>query len=82
MSERNMVRVDWIDVQSLDLGLCMPVDLPTEPVGCSTIGFLVRENKSNFFLAKEVWDNGACKYVHIIPKRFVEKIVELEEAKK
>ena len=73
-----IVRVDWIDVQSLDVGLCFPCDLPEEPVKASCVGWLVKENKSNYFLAKELWDNGMCKYVHVIPKRFVEKLTVLE----
>lgn len=78
MSDFKVVRIDWVDVQSLDLGLVFPHDLTDEPVACSLVGFLVKETKQNYFVAKEVWDNGACKYVHIIPKKFVEEIYELE----
>jgi len=66
--KRKVVLLRWVDAQSLDCGLCFPVDLSDEPVVAEIVGFLVKETKRNYFLAKELWENGMCKYVHIVPK--------------
>ena len=77
MTEFTMLLVEWTDVQSLDLGLCFPEDIPYEPVNCRLIGFLVKETKDCLFLAKEVWDNGMCKYIHTIPKKYIKERKEV-----
>ena len=69
--KRKVVLLKWVDAQSLETGLCWADELPDEPVVAEIVGFLVRETKENYFLAKEIWENGMCKYVHIIPKRSV-----------
>jgi hypothetical protein len=71
--KRRVVLLQWVDAQSFDVGLCFPDELPDEPVVAEIVGFLVRETKKNYFLAKELWENGMCKYVHIVPKRSVVK---------
>ena len=68
-----IVLLEWIDVQSLDYGIVYPEYLQDEPIKCQIIGFLVKETKDNYFLAKEVWETGQCKYIHIIPKKYVIK---------
>ena len=68
-----IVLLEWIDAQSLDYGIVYPEDLQDEPIKCRIIGFLVKETKDNYFLAKEVWETGQCKYIHIIPKKYVIK---------
>ena len=71
--KRKIVLLEWADAQSIDQGLCFPDELPDEAVRAEIVGFLVRETKKNYFLAKELWENGMCKYIHIIPKRSVIK---------
>jgi len=66
-----VVLIKWVDVQSIDCGLCFPDEIPNEPVTAEIVGFLVKETKNNYFLAKEIWETGQCKYVHIIPKKYV-----------
>jgi len=66
-----IVLLEWVDVQSLDTGLIYPEDLQDNPVKCKIVGFLVKETAENYFLAKEIWENGMCKYIHIIPKKYV-----------
>ena len=64
----NVVMIEWIDVQSIQEGLIYPHEMDLEPVHCFLVGFLVKETESNYYLAKEYWDSGQCKYLHIIPK--------------
>ncbi len=68
-----IVLLEWIDAQSLDCGIIYPEDLQEEPIKCQIVGFLIKETKDNYFLAKEVWETGQCKYIHIIPKKYVIK---------
>jgi len=69
--KRKVVLLRWVDAQSIEGALCWVDELPEEPVVAEIVGFPVRETKDNFFLAKELWENGQCKYVHIVPKRSV-----------
>lgn len=76
-----IVNITWIDPQFLELsGLSYHDDL--EGIGlvrCSLVGHLVKETPDIYFIAKELWANGAFKYVHMIPKVIVEKIAVLKE---
>lgn len=76
-SNFKLVLIKWIDVQSIDAGLCFPDDLVDEPVSCEIVGFVVKETKTNIFIAKEVWETGQCKYIHIIPKKYISDRYEL-----
>lgn len=71
-----IVKVEWIDPQFLELnGLSYPDDLEDiELQRCVLVGHLVKETDDILFLAKELWDCGAFKYVHMIPKKIIEKI--------
>jgi len=83
MVEPRVVRIDWIDVQSIDIGLQHVDDLKeVKPLHASIIGWLVYEDKDNYFVAKEYWkDYDMFKYVHVIPKKTcILKITTLEEA--
>lgn len=75
-----IVKIEWIDPQFLELrGLSYPDDLDGIHLQrCCIVGHLVKETKDIYFVAKELWDNGAFKYVHMIPKKIVEKVEVLE----
>ena len=75
-----IVKIDWIDPQFLDVGgLSYVEELEgVECKMCSIVGHLVKETDTTYFVAKELWENGAFKYIHMIPKKIVEKISELK----
>ncbi len=79
-----IVKVTWIDAQRLELGVIQREEIPTiEPIECDIVGFLVDENKDRIVIAQEKWDElGGCKYVHVIPKVSILKIVKLKEVGK
>lgn len=68
-----IVFLKWIDVQMLDTALIYPEELTEKPIMAGLVGFLIKETKDNYFIAKEVWETGQCKWVHIIPKKYVIK---------
>jgi len=78
--KNEMVLIHFVDAQLLDTGLVFPDELEYEPAIASLIGFLVKETKEVYFIAKEVWETGQCKYIHIIPKEYVKEIYPLEVA--
>ncbi len=68
------IEFELIDIQSVDFSLMELEDLnKIVPAKMKIIGYLIKENTENFFLAKEVWETGQFKYVHIIPKKYVVK---------
>jgi len=70
--EYKKLELELIDIQSIDFSLMELEDLnEIKPVKMKIIGFLVKQDKQNYFLAKEVWETGQFKYVHIIPKKYV-----------
>ena len=75
-----IVKIEWIDPQFLELrGLSYKEDLVgLQLQKCVIVGHLVKETKDIYFVAKELWENGAFKYVHMIPKKIVEKCEELK----
>lgn len=77
-----VVKIKWMDVMSLDTALITKEDLINEgvkPCPAEIVGFLVHEDKENYFIAKELWETGQFKYVHIIPKKTaILSIVELK----
>ena len=78
-----MVCIDWFDVTSFELsGLSDLQDLDgIEPPLASIIGFLVKETDSAYFIAKEVWETGQFKYIHIIPKKTaIKEIIYLRKS--
>jgi len=82
--EMKIVKIEWIDPQFLEMtGLSYSDDLDEiRPQSCCIVGHLVKETKDVYFVAKELWDNKAFKYVHIIPKRIVEKMEVLKCSKR
>jgi len=75
-----IIKIDWIDPQLLEMqGLSYPEDLEGIKLQkCSIVGHLIKETKDTYFIAKELWENGAFKYIHMIPKKIVENIKTLK----
>ncbi len=71
---REIIELTWMDAQSLDIepSLVRKEDVAKlNGITCSIVGYLVDENVERYVLAKEVWENGYYKYLHIIPKKSV-----------
>ena len=65
----DIVCIEWLDVMSLDSGLLEKSDLEDlEPCHATICGFLVHETDNCYYIAKEWWETGQFKYVHLIPK--------------
>ena len=79
-----IVKIEWFDAQFMDMGgLSIQEDLiRTKPMKCCIVGHLVLETDDAYFIAKELWENGSFKYVHIIPKKIVDNIEMLEHENK
>lgn len=77
-----LVKLDWVDVQSLDSSLLYLEEiLNLEPCKASLVGWLVHENEKNYYVAKEYWENGGFKYLHVVPKNSSQlQVTELKEA--
>lgn len=75
-----IVKITWVDPQFLEMrGLSYFDDLEDLKLqNCSIVGHLVKETKEIYFIAKELWDNKAFKYVHMIPKKIVESCEVLQ----
>ena len=78
---KEIVKVTWIDAQRLELGVMQMEELPNlKPIECDIVGFKVHEDKERIVIAQEKWDELAgCKYVHVIPKISIIKIIKLKE---
>ncbi len=78
---KEIVKVSWIDAQRIELGVVQYEELPDiKPVVCDIVGFRVHEDKERILIAQEKWDELAgCKYLHVIPKCSILKIIELTE---
>ncbi len=76
-----IVKVTWIDAQRLELGIIQSEELPDlKPIECEIVGFKVHEDKERIVIAQEKWEElWGCKYVHVIPKVSIIKIVKLKE---
>ena len=78
-----IVKVTWIDAQRLELGCYQNEELPDlQPIEGYIVGFKVHEDKKRIVIAQERWDIGGCKYVHVIPKCSIIKIVKFKEIRK
>lgn len=80
--KEEIVKVTWIDAQRIELGLIQKEEFSEiEPLECSIVGFKIFENKDWITIAQEKWIDpcGAAKYIHIIPKISIIKIVNLKE---
>ena len=63
------VMIEWLDVMSMDSGLLDVKDLnEIRPAHAFIVGFLVGETKDSYYVAKEYWETGQFKYLHVIPK--------------
>jgi len=81
--KEEIVKVTWIDAQRIELGVIQDEELPdVQPIEGSIVGFKVHEDKNKIVIAQEKWDIGGCKYVHVIPKCSITKIIKLKEDKK
>ena len=79
-----IVEICWLDaqLQMLDsLRHYTEIDDFCNEVYCSIVGYLIKETEKVYVLAKEIWDDGSVKYIHIIPKCLVKNIIELKEKK-
>ncbi|KKL95437.1 hypothetical protein LCGC14_1854580 [marine sediment metagenome] len=85
--EFEIVKVKWIDAQRLEIGVQQLSEVKDiEPIPCEIVGFLVHEDKERIIVAQERWDKlgldlekRGCKYVHVIPKVSIIKIMRLKE---
>ncbi len=83
-NEKDIVKVRWIDAQRLELGIIQKNEFSeVEPLACEIVGHRIFENKKWITIAQEKWDepSGGAKYVHVIPKISILKIIKLEEVK-
>jgi len=74
-----IVKITWLDVASVDVGLFLPGEIDITPPKAEIVGFLVEETKDAYCIAKEHWETGQFKYLHIIPKKTA--ILKVEEVK-
>lgn len=79
-----IIKITWLDAQRLELGCYQTNELPDlQPIEGEIVGFKVHEDKDRIVIAQERWkETEGCKYVHVIPKRSIIKIVKLKEVKK
>lgn len=77
-----IVKVEWIDAQRIELGVLQDDELPDiRPINGYIVGFKVHEDNNRIIIAQERWNIGGCKYVHVIPKCSIIKIIKLKEVK-
>lgn len=78
-SNKDIVMINWTDVASIDLGMFSDEDIKEgfENPKVIIVGILVKEDNDNYYIAKEMWDTFQYKYLHLVPKRYVDKITKL-----
>lgn len=84
MEKPKIVQIRWIDVQAIDIGLQTVEELKEiKPLIANLVGYLVLDDKENYYVAKEYWEDcDMFKYVHIVPKKTaILNIIELEGKK-
>ena len=76
---KDIVMIDWTDVASVDLGLFSEDDISEglQHPKAIIVGILVKEDNESYYIAKEMWDTFQYKYLHLIPKKYVDKITKL-----
>ena len=81
--KRKIIEIFWNDVASLNTGLMDIEDLEgLNPPVAVIIGYLVLETKEAYYIAKELWETGQFKYLHVVPKNTAiikKEIRELDE---
>ncbi len=66
----DIVMIEWMDVMSYGGGLMDQDDLrAVKSSRAWIVGFLVKEDAENFYVAKELWESSQFKYLHVIPKK-------------
>jgi len=83
MVNKKIVKLTWVDAQRIETSLWDENEVRgIEPIECDIVGFLIYENKKKIIIAQERWDESKqIKYITIIPKCSITKIVELKEKK-
>ena len=62
-----IIQIKWADTQMIETGLLTEEEIDFEPVYCHLIGFLVKETEKAYYVAKEYWESGQYKYIHVVP---------------
>jgi len=77
--DKSIVMIEWTDVCSVDLGLFGDEDIKDGLQHPKVIiaGILIKEDKESYYIAKEMWDTSQYKYLHLIPKKYVDKVTKL-----
>jgi len=76
--KEEIVKVVWLDAQRLELGCIQEEELlDLQPIEGTIVGFKVHEDEERIVIAQERWDLGGCKYVHVIPKISILRIIKL-----
>ncbi len=73
---KKIVMIEWTDVASLDLGLFSEEDIKEglESPKVIIVGILVKEDNESYYIAKEMWETSQFKYLHLVPKKYVDKL--------
>lgn len=73
---KDIVLIEWTDVASIDLGLFTEKDIidGLELPKVIIVGILVKEDDESYYIAKEMWDTAQFKYLHLMPKKYVDKL--------
>lgn len=76
-----IIKVTWIDAQRFEVGVQSESELKHyQPIPCDIVGFMVHDDEERIVIAQEKWEEEAgLKYVHVIPKCSITKIVDLVE---
>lgn len=79
MNNKDIVMIEWTDVASVDLGLFSEKDIADglEHPKVIIVGILVKQDDESYYVAKEMWDTSQFKYLHLIPKKYVDKLTVL-----
>jgi len=76
---KDIVMIEWTDVASIDMGLFSEEDISEgiNPPKVIIAGILIKEDKDSYYICKEMWETSQFKYLHLVPKRYVDKIRRL-----
>ena len=77
--EYPFVRVDWTDACTID-DECGE-EVLVRPIGCVTVGFLIREEKEFIVVGRDVFEDGHRKDLLAIPRGIIQKLTWLEMVK-
>jgi hypothetical protein len=76
MENKKIVMIEWTDVASIDLGLFSDEDIKggIDSPKVIIVGILVKEDNECYYIAKEMWETEQYKYLHLVPKKYVDKL--------